>query len=96
MSIKRDTKSINFLTKNQRLLNFNAAKKAALQLMPGQIKRVKADGVGVLPGTYSAARLGDGTFLVIGDTMDDIPSPNQFINGRPAIKVNIHTQLKLT
>lgn len=93
MRHKNDTKSINFLTKTQRLKNFEAAKKMALQLEPGRIKRVKAFETGLAPGTYTAATLIDGTHLVIGDSMEDIPKPTQFINGRPAIKVNLTTQL---
>jgi len=90
---KNDTKSINFLTKVQRMKNFDIAKKLALQLEPGRLKRAKADGTGLIASTYSAATLVDGTHVVIGDTMEDIPKPTQFINGRPAIKVNMLTQL---
>lgn len=93
--MKRDTKDINFLTKGQRMKNFEIAKKLALQLEPGRIKRAKAATTGVLPSTYSAATLPDGTHIVIGDDMDDIPTPTQFFNGRPAIKVTLATNLKL-
>lgn len=93
---KRNTKDINFLSKGQRISNFEAAKKMALQLEPGRMKRAKAAAAGLLPSTYTAATLADGTHIVIGDDMEDVPFPTQFINGRPAIKVNVTTQLKFS
>lgn len=89
------TKSINFISKAQRKKNWELAKKLALQLEPGRIKRAKADGRGNSPSTYTAATLIDGIHVVIGDSMDDIPKPTQFINGRPAMKVSLTTQIIL-
>lgn len=89
------TKSINFLTKAQRKQNWEIAKKVALQLDPGRIKRCKSFGTGRLPSTYTAACLTDGVHVVIGDSLEDIPKPNQFINGRPAMIVKFNTQLVL-
>ena len=93
---ERNVKSIDFLTKRQRISNFEVAKKLALQLDKGRFKRAKADGIGTTCSTYSAACLPDGTHIVIGDSMEDIPKPTQFINGRPAMKVSLHTQLNLS
>lgn len=88
-------KSINFISKSQRKKNWEVAKKLALQLEPGRIKRCKSEGKGNAPSTYTAACLKNGITVVIGDSMEDIPKPTQFINGRPAMKVSLTTQIEL-
>lgn len=88
-------KSIDFVTKSQRIKNFDLARKLALQLDPGRVKRAKAAITGIAPSTYTACKDISGMTLVIGDTMDDIPKPTRFINGRPAIQVDLFTKLIL-
>lgn len=89
-------KKIKLQSKKDRLSNFAVARKLALQLDKGRMKRV-APAQGVLSGgTYLACTDTNGTHYVLGDTLDDIPKPTCYINGRPALKViNEQTQLVL-
>lgn len=89
-----NSKSIDFISKATRQKNWEIAKKAALQLDPGRIKRIKS-AIGSLPSTYQAGKLSNGIAIVIGDTMDDIPKPTMTIHGRPAMSVTLSTQIKL-
>lgn len=88
---------MSLVTKSQRKSNFVIARKLALQLDPGRVKRAKSAEVGQLIGnTYSALVTQEGKRYVVGDTMDDIPYPTCIINGKPALLVkNYHTPLKL-
>lgn len=80
-------KRIKVQSKRDKMLNFEVARKLSLQLDPGRMKRV-APAQGVLSeGTYFAATTKEGIHYVLGDTLDDIPKPSCFINGRPALQI---------
>lgn len=77
------------------MANFEVAKKLALQLDKGRVKKV-APATGILSGgTYYACTDLNGNHFVMADTLDDIPKPTGYINGRPALKVDILTKLVL-
>jgi hypothetical protein len=89
-------KSIKLQSKKDKMANFEAAKKLALQLDRGRMKRV-APATGILSGgTYHACTSINGDHYVLGDTLDDIPKPTCYIHGRPALKIiNDNTKLIL-
>ena len=90
-----DKKSFSFITISQRKEDFQEAKKMALQLDKGRIKRVRSTKQGIDLSCYKAGRLMDGTAVVIGDDYNAIPFPNQIINGYPAVTIqNLNTQMK--
>lgn len=90
-------KSIDFVTKTQRMNNFEMARKLAMHLDVGRYKRAKASGTGVGGNTYSAIVNLRGERFVMGDSMVDVPHPTSIINGRPAVRIYSYTTpLKLS
>lgn len=63
--------------------DFKAAKKIALAIEKGQMMRAINNG---RVTNYSGANIG-GRMFVIGDTENDIQSPDAMIQGRPAREV---------
>lgn len=83
------------ITKAQRRRNFEEARKLAMTLQLGRVKRAKAQGTGLAPSTFSAMVTPTGERFVVGDSMEDIPKPDCFLYGRPAQRIkNFHTPWK--
>lgn len=70
-------------TEKQKLSDFRAAKKIAITIPEGEMRRATNEGHVT---NYTGANIG-GRMFVIGDSLDDISNPDGYVNGKPAREV---------
>ena len=71
------------MTTNTNYEAFKAAKQIALAVENNCMRRARVDDC---PVNYTGAKLG-GRMWVIADSLEDLPKPDAYINGKPAREI---------